>query len=119
MFEAPSPKKQIVTWSVFLSTAESPAQIVISARPAVQAVDVAIIDTGPGIPPDVLGRIFDPYFSTKAGGSGLGLAISRRIIEEHGGTLTAQSEVGRGTSFRIRLPLAGEGDHEPGPEDEV
>jgi signal transduction histidine kinase len=56
--------------------------------------------------PEVLGRIFKPFFSTKPGGTGLGLPTTRKIIWAHGGTLHAQSEVGRGTKFTIRLPVA-------------
>jgi len=69
-----------------------------------------IADNGPGIPPDVLPRIFEPRFSTKKGtvryGLGLGMGISRRIVEEHGGTLTAQSEPGC-TEMTVTLPVAG------------
>jgi signal transduction histidine kinase len=70
--------------------------------------DVHVIDTGPGIPDDVRARVFDPYFTTKPSGSGIGLTITRRIVEEHRGTLTVHSEPDRGTDFRISLPLAGE-----------
>jgi signal transduction histidine kinase len=66
-----------------------------------------VSDTGVGIPPENLPRIFDAYFTTKKGGTGLGLPTTRRIIEEHGGHITVQSEPGRGTSFRVELPLAG------------
>ncbi len=64
-------------------------------------------DTGSGIPADVLARIFDPFFTTKEdGGTGLGLAISKRIVDEAGGLIDVRSEVGAGTSFTVRLPLA-------------
>jgi signal transduction histidine kinase len=63
-----------------------------------------VIDTGPGIAPDAQARIFDPYFTTKAGGSGLGLPTSRRIIEAHGGRIELHSEQGRGTDFVLTLP---------------
>ena len=66
---------------------------------------IDVIDTGKGIDPDALGKIFQAYYSTKKGGHGLGLAISKRIVEEHGGTIGATSEVGKGTDFRIELPL--------------
>jgi two-component system NtrC family sensor kinase len=70
---------------------------------------LAVTDTGPGIPPDVLGRIFVPFFTTKPGGTGLGLPISYRIVKDHGGLLEVQSEPGAGTTFSILLPaLAGE-----------
>jgi len=68
-------------------------------------VHIDVIDTGPGIPPDTLQKIFQPYFTTKSGGSGLGLPAARRLIEEHGGRLDAHSEVGKGTSFTVALPL--------------
>lgn len=63
-----------------------------------------VIDCGPGIPDDLIGKIFQPYFSTKRGGTGLGLPTARRIVEEHGGTISVHSEVGRGTDFTIALP---------------
>lgn len=69
-------------------------------------------DTGPGIPADQLPRIFEKFYQAgdahqRAKGSGLGLAIARRIVEAHGGTITAESEVGRGSVFRIALPVDG------------
>lgn len=67
---------------------------------------VEVIDTGPGIPADQLGRVFDVYYSTKKHGTGLGLATTRRIIHEHGGTIRLESEVGKGTRFVITMPLA-------------
>lgn len=65
-----------------------------------------VIDTGPGIEPDKLPRIFQPYFTTKASGTGLGLPTARRIVEAHGGRLEVHSELGKGTDFVIRLPAA-------------
>src|SRR5262249_1473161 len=65
-----------------------------------------IIDTGHGIAPEVLAKLFRPFFSTKTGGTGLGLATTRRIIEGHHGAIDVQSEVGKGTRFTIRLPAA-------------
>jgi len=70
-----------------------------------QAV-IEVIDTGPGISPEVVERIWEVYFSTKKGGSGLGLPTTRRIIREHEGTIRVESEIGRGTRFVITLPLA-------------
>ncbi len=67
-------------------------------------VTLCIKDTGTGIPGDVIGNIFDPYFSTKAEGSGLGLAITHSIIAKHGGHIFADSEPGAGTTFTIYLP---------------
>ncbi|MEB3330619.1 MAG: ATP-binding protein [Candidatus Sericytochromatia bacterium] len=68
---------------------------------------VEVSDTGVGIGPDVLPRIFEPYFSTKGPdqGTGLGLPISKRIVEKHGGRLEVESTPGVGTTFRVVLPL--------------
>jgi PAS domain S-box-containing protein len=72
-------------------------------------VEVSISDTGVGIPAEVLPRIFDPFFSTKGvgKGTGLGLAITRRILEDHRGTIEVSSEVGQGTTFTAWLPAEG------------
>jgi two-component system NtrC family sensor kinase len=69
-------------------------------------IRLAVSDTGPGIAPDKIGKIFDPFFTTKpvGEGTGLGLTICHRIVEEHGGTIDAESEPGKGTTFIIRLP---------------
>jgi signal transduction histidine kinase len=64
-----------------------------------------ITDTGTGIPADALSRIFQAYYSTKKGGTGLGLAMAKRIVDEHGGSMTVESEEGKGSRFRIRLPI--------------
>lgn len=69
---------------------------------------VEVIDTGPGIPADQLGRVFDVYYSTKKHGTGLGLATTRRIVHEHAGTIQLESEVGKGTRFVIAMPMAAE-----------
>lgn len=66
---------------------------------------VSVADTGEGIPEDVLPQIFEPYFTTKTKGAGLGLPIARRIVETHGGTLTADSKVGQGTRFQVTFPI--------------
>jgi signal transduction histidine kinase len=68
---------------------------------------IEVIDTGPGMPPDVRQKVFDVYYSTRKGGSGLGLPTTRRIVRAHGGTVAVQSETGKGTRFLIALPLAG------------
>jgi PAS domain S-box-containing protein len=69
-------------------------------------VRVTVRDTGSGISPDVLVKIFDPYFTTKAHGSGLGLASVHSIITRHGGTIQVSSEIGKGTEFVLCLPAA-------------
>lgn len=68
-------------------------------------VELSVTDTGVGMKPEDIARCFQVYFSTKRGGTGLGLATTQRIVEEHGGTISVISEVGRGTSFSIVLPL--------------
>jgi signal transduction histidine kinase len=67
---------------------------------------IDVIDTGPGIAPELLDKIFQADYSTKKGGTGLGLAMARRIAEEHGGTLTVRSQVGKGSHFSLKLPLS-------------
>lgn len=74
-------------------------------RYAAGMVEIAVSDTGPGIPPEHLDRIFRPFYTTKRGGTGLGLSLCRRIIAAHGGTLSAESELNKGSRFVIRIPL--------------
>lgn len=69
-------------------------------------VSISVQDTGPGIPPDILPKIFDPFFSTKPMGSGLGLATSYTIIKRHKGRITVESELGKGAIFHIYLPAS-------------
>ena len=71
-------------------------------------LEIAIADDGAGIPKSKLDRIFDPFFTTKQNGSGLGLATVHRIIESHGGIVRLESELGMGTTVRIRLPQMGD-----------
>ncbi len=80
----------------------------VDALPAGPYLRLTVADSGNGIPAEVLPRIFDPYFSTKskAGNSGLGLATVRSIIRKHNGHIEVESQVGRGTTFRLWLPAA-------------
>ena len=66
---------------------------------------VQVSDTGAGIDPTVLPRIFEPLFSTKATGTGLGLAVVSRVAEQHGGLIRCESEPGRGTVFELYFPV--------------
>lgn len=72
-------------------------------------VEITVADTGEGIKPEHINRIFDPFFSTKDSGTGLGLSIVHRIVESHGGTIEVKSRAGSGTVFKITLPLARRG----------
>lgn len=77
----------------------------VSAATSDGHVRVSIADTGPGIPPDVRRRIFEPFYTTRPRGTGLGLAVVKRIVDGHGGGIVVASEVGVGTTFSLDLPL--------------
>jgi two-component system, LuxR family, sensor kinase FixL len=79
-------------------------------------VEIAVLDTGPGLSPGALAQLFDPFFSTKSSGTGLGLAISNTVVRAHGGTLRHRPNVPRGACFDIRLPV--EKGEPPGAADE-
>jgi len=81
-------------------------ELMISDEAERRGVCLHVTDTGTGIGPEDLDRIFAPYYSTRSGGTGLGLPTVRRIVQEHRGTLEVQSDPGRGTRFTIRLPPA-------------
>jgi PAS domain S-box-containing protein len=72
---------------------------------AAHTVRLTVRDTGPGIPPEILPKIFDPFFTTKPDGTGLGLSISHGIVQDHRGTLSVRSEVGKGSAFTLSFPL--------------
>jgi signal transduction histidine kinase len=80
----------------------------ISARPVRDVVEILIHDTGPGVPEEIRGRIFEPFVSTKDGGTGLGLSVSYGIIAAHGGSLDLVPDRGPGACFRVILPVKGE-----------
>jgi two-component system NtrC family sensor kinase len=81
--------------------------LTITCRPTPDRKQVVAVfkDTGVGIPPDRLAKIFDPFFSTKEMGTGLGLSVVYGIVERHSGTISIQSEVGTGTTMTVRLPV--------------
>jgi len=79
----------------------------ISSDKQNQRAQLEISDTGRGIAPEDISKVFEPYYSTKETGTGLGLAIVKKAIDEHGGTITVQSKQGIGTTFTITLPLNG------------
>jgi len=83
-----------------------------AAEPKDAMIEIRVADHGPGIPSDELGHIFDPFYRGKRAvedqihGTGLGLSLVKQIIEAHGGTVTAHSELGKGTEFVVRIPAA-------------
>lgn len=79
-------------------------EVIIRTAREDERIRIEIIDSGKGIPPDEIEKVFEVFYSTREGGTGLGLPTSRRIVEEHGGRLTVHSEPGRGSCFTIRLP---------------
>jgi two-component system, LuxR family, sensor kinase FixL len=80
-------------------------ELTIASRVREDKAEITVSDTGVGMPPEVAGNIFQPYFTTKEKGTGLGLAICQNIIAEHGGCISVDSAPGRGTTFSIQLPL--------------
>ncbi len=92
-----------------LQAMEHQGTLTVGLRQVGDDVLVSVGDTGSGIAPDILDRIFDPFFTTKKAGegTGLGLDIVRKIVEKHQGRIHVDSEVGRGTTFTVVLPIAG------------
>ena len=90
-----------------VSTELLPAHSKIAGLPSNNGeayVKVVIRDSGVGIPTENMGRLYEPFFTTKPDGTGLGLAITRRIINEHQGMISVQSELNKGTSFSLIFP---------------
>jgi signal transduction histidine kinase len=86
------PEKGVMSVKTFLSS------------PRMVAIEIS--DTGSGIPPEALDKIFAPFFTTKARGTGLGLAVVKKAVDRHGGQVEVESQVGRGTIFRIQIPIS-------------
>jgi FixJ family two-component response regulator/signal transduction histidine kinase len=87
--------------------------VVLRAQTTGPGVSIEVADSGPGMDSATLARVFEPFFTTKSRGMGLGLSISRTIVSSHGGTLTVRSDPGRGTTFRVELPLRPPGEIRP------
>lgn len=98
--------KQVFINLIFNAVQAMPdgGQVTIETADADGFVKVTVRDTGTGMPSDVLGKIWDPFFTTRDEGSGLGLAVVHRIVDEHGGYIGVVSEVGNGTTFVVKLP---------------
>jgi signal transduction histidine kinase len=79
--------------------------VTVKTRAAGSAAEIAVIDRGAGIEPKHLETIFNPFFTTKPAGVGLGLAIVAKIVDEHGGNIAVESEPGKGSVFRVLLPM--------------
>ncbi len=82
------------------------ARVHLAVRPEGERALLDVADEGPGIPPEIRPRVFDPYFTTRRDGTGLGLAIVRKIVLQHGGDVEVRERPGGGTVFAVRLPLA-------------
>jgi two-component system NtrC family sensor kinase len=100
--------------ALHVETAVEEASNAVPGRPKarhMQYITVRLRDTGQGIPEEHLSKIFDPFFTTKAAGqgTGIGLAVCAHIIQANGGSITVQSQVGQGSTFTVRLPMAEKG----------
>jgi signal transduction histidine kinase len=89
-----------------IQATESGGRVTVTTMRVRDKVEVAVADTGTGIPAERLGAVFDDFVTTKKRGLGLGLAITKRIVEQLDGTITVASEVGKGTTFTMRFPVA-------------
>jgi sensor domain CHASE-containing protein/two-component sensor histidine kinase len=85
-------------------------KLTIKSKTTKDKVGIIFSDTGPGMSKEVLDKIFIPLFTTKAKGMGLGLAICKRVVEAHGGSITAESTLGKGTTFTVTIPVNGVAD---------
>ena len=115
----------LVVNAIHASQADGAIDVVVGRRHAAPPGEVGgaagayacvdVVDRGTGIPPDALTRIFEPFFTTKdvGEGTGLGLSVAHGIIKEHGGWISVDSEVGRGSRFSFFLPLQVPGDTSP------
>ncbi len=103
----PAGVRQVV-WNLLRNAAEASANgkglVSVSVKKQKDCVIFCVSDTGPGIPDNEVERIFDPFYTTKGNGTGLGLATSYSIVTEHDGQIWADSQVGQGTRFSVRLP---------------
>ena len=106
-FSGDQAKIKIVLRNILTNAIESIQDrglISIDLSSSESGLQLDIADTGPGLEPDILERIFEPYFSTKDVGTGLGLPIAKKIIADHGGAILAQPNVSKGLKIRISLP---------------
>ncbi|GIX06751.1 MAG: hypothetical protein KatS3mg115_1154 [Candidatus Poribacteria bacterium] len=90
--------------NAFQAMEEKGGTLTVELLPQGDRVEVRLRDTGPGIPPQMQERIFEPFFSTKPEGTGLGLAVVKQVVDLHDGTIQVRSQPGAGAEFRIQLP---------------
>jgi two-component system NtrC family sensor kinase len=88
------------------AAAPSGGEVGLAAAASDGAVELAVADSGPGVPPELRARIFEPFFTTRPRGTGLGLAVARQIVEAHGGRIEVGERAGGGARFTVRLPAA-------------
>lgn len=96
----------LLTNSLQAMPAKGRIDVLLAPFPRRDGAILTVVDDGPGIPAEKAGRVFEPFFTTKEEGTGLGLPICRSIVEQHGGTITLESEPGKGTRILILLPAA-------------
>jgi two-component system sensor histidine kinase HydH len=82
------------------------SEVALAAEARDGLIELAVADAGPGVPPELRGRVFEPFFTTRARGTGLGLAVARQIVEAHGGRIAVDEGAGGGARFTVRLPAA-------------
>jgi two-component system sensor histidine kinase HydH len=99
--------KQVLLNLILNAIQATPAggEILVSARRRDSRVQIDVKDEGPGVSPEIRDRIFDPFFTTKETGTGLGLSVAHQIVEQHGGILRAEGNIGKGTTFSVILPV--------------
>jgi signal transduction histidine kinase len=108
----PADEKQLqqVIWNIVLNglqSMEGPGTLTVTSSRENGGVRIDVKDTGKGIPPDQIEKVFKPFYTTKHKGTGLGMTISRRIVDQHRGTIGVESSEGRGTTVTIILPSSG------------
>ena len=97
-----------VFYNLVLNAAQATAAggaVTVKTRANGREVEIAVIDRGSGIDTKTMNNIFNPFFTTKKDGVGLGLAIVSKIVDEHGGKISVESEPGKGSVFRVLLPM--------------
>jgi signal transduction histidine kinase len=82
------------------------SEVALAAEARDGLIELAVADAGPGVPPELRGRVFEPFFTTRARGTGLGLAVARQIVEAHGGRIAVDEGAGGGARFTVCLPAA-------------